>query len=358
MKIIRPLTITDGILTSSNVIETPPNFYSNVTTYALDDLVATGTVGGVLLCYQSLAGGNLNNTPSSSPTWWEYIGDTYTEWLTATPYAEGDIVLVIGTTHHVYESLVPGNVGNYPPDNTSGTAPKWLDLGASNKWYPFDKKVGSQATRPKTIIYALTPATIITGISCLNVSGVTATVTVTEPTVGTVYTEVVELIATYNVYDWSSYFFEDFFFVENFSLLDLPPYQSAVITVTIDAGTATALCGEIVLGKVFEIGQTQYNTELSIMDYSRKTVDAFGNYEILERAFSKQREYRVWVENDRLNAICQFVTTLRATPVVWIAAEDSVMAPVLVTFGFFKDFRVVIPYPTASEMSLTIEGLT
>jgi hypothetical protein len=61
------------------------------------------------------------------------------EWAAGTAYTVGQIVQVDGRRR--YEAL----------DATTGDAPatspsKWLDLGASNPWRPFDGVVGSQAS--------------------------------------------------------------------------------------------------------------------------------------------------------------------------------------------------------------------
>jgi hypothetical protein len=62
------------------------------------------------------------------------------------------------------------------------------------------------------------------------------------------------------------------------------------------------------------------------------------------------------------NAIVPYIKTvfenIRATPVVWIPVENNELTDPFMTYGFYKNFRVVVPYPTHSTATLEIEGLT
>lgn len=355
MKVIVPTTITDALLTSSSVPEAAPAAYAGGTTYALGDQVSTGTVGGVITVYESLQAANTGHTPSSSPTWWKSVAETYSTYAAGTTYAAGDLVLVVAT-HKVYLSLTAGNVGNYPPTDVLAVTPKWSDQGATNRWRAFDQKVGVQVTQTGDMVYTFLPG-IITALSAINVGGVSATLVMTDPTDGEVYNQTVDLIDTGNVFDAWTYFFAPFYTVDAFSFTDLPPYGAATSVLTIESDD-TATCGEIVVGLITTLGETMASPELRIKSYSRITVDDFGNRTIVSRAYSKQRSFRVLVENYAVGAVEKTLAALRDTPVVWINGEDTNLAAALLVYGFFGDFRLVIPYPTASEMTLSIEGLT
>jgi len=75
MKVIEPITITNTILSSSNVAE-----------------------------------------------------NDYTAWSSGTSYSIGDKVMVVGTTHKNYESKTNSNLGNDP---TTDDGTNWIDLGAT-----------------------------------------------------------------------------------------------------------------------------------------------------------------------------------------------------------------------------------
>ena len=93
MYVIEPVTVTDAILTSSDIVE-----------------------------------------------------DDYAKYVAGTTYGDGNTIMVTDTgIHKIYESLLANNLNHYPPDNLTGATPWWLEISATNKWKAFDGKVGSQA---------------------------------------------------------------------------------------------------------------------------------------------------------------------------------------------------------------------
>lgn len=110
MKLVRPIALTDVTLISTNVPETPPAAYNAVTTYAAGAQVSvfSGTVAAV---YESLAPGNLGNTPASSPLWWKSLGTAHALYSGTTLYLAGEVVADV-TTHKLYESQVGVNAGS------------------------------------------------------------------------------------------------------------------------------------------------------------------------------------------------------------------------------------------------------
>lgn len=114
MKLIRPFTVTDASLTSS-VAETDATEYASTATYAAG-ATAMWTVGA-------------------------------------------------DATHHVYESVVAGNVGNALTD-----AAKWLDLGPTNRFAMFDQKNGTSTTAA-SIDVSVDVTGRADGLALLNLTG-------------------------------------------------------------------------------------------------------------------------------------------------------------------------------------------
>jgi hypothetical protein len=117
----------------------------------------------------------------------------------------------------------------------------------------------------------------------------------------------------------------------------------------------TAAIGECVLGLARELGGMQYGARVGIRDYSVKTQDDFGNYTILERAFSKRASFSLWVEGGLTSELQSILASYRATPAVYIGTDRHAATMI---YGFYKDFDIDIAYPQASLCSLEIEGLT
>jgi hypothetical protein len=296
MRIIKPVAVTPAILTSSNVPETD-----------------------------------------------------YAAWSAATAYAVGDKAMY---NHRNYEALVAHTGAN--PETDTSDPPKWLDLGANNRWRMFDDRVGSLTEQTGSIAVELQPGAVINSVALFNLLGRSATVTLTDPVDGIVYQRTVSLVDA-GVSDWYEWFFLPIGRQTDFVLLDLPAYGTAVLSVTIDNASDTAAVGHLVMGRQAELGVAVYGSGVGITDYSRKETDAFGNSMIVERAYSKRAEFDVVLETGQVSRVQRLLAGIRTQPVVWIGAEGYEST---FLFGYYRDFQISISGPSVSDASITVEGLT
>ena len=301
MQIIKPVTVTNSILTSSNVTE-----------------------------------------------------DDYAEWASGTTYADGDKVIVIGTTHKVYESLVNSNLGNDP---TTDDGTNWLELSATNRWKAFDQKISDPVTNLNSIQYVLSdPDSNITSVALFGLEGITANVTVADGATE-VYNQDISLTDNRNIVDWFTYFFEEQVQKDEAQWLDIPPYLGSTITITVTANTGeTAELGQLVLGFLSDIGATTYGTSISIEDFSRKETDDFGNFIVVERAFAQLADFDVQFETQNARKIQRTLAGFRATPIVYIGSEDTAFGTTI--YGFYRRFDLTLEGPSLSFGAIEVEGLT
>ena len=301
MQIIKPVTVTDSILTSSNITE-----------------------------------------------------DDYAQWAVGTTYNVGDKVIVL-STHRIYESLVGSNLGNDP---TTDDGTNWLNIGATNRWKAFDQKIGDTVTNLNTIEYVLSDtASNVTSVALFGLEGISANVTITDDTEGEVYNQTVSLIDNRNIVDWYTYFFEEQVQREQALFLDIPPYVGSDVDVTVTAATGeTGELGQLVLGFLSNIGTTSYGTAISIEDFSRKETDAFGNFIVVERAFAQLADFDVQFETGNARKIQRTLASLRATPVVYIGSPDTAYGTTI--YGFYRRFDLTLEGPSLSFGAIEVEGLT
>ena len=137
--------------------------------------------------------------------------------------------------------------------------------------------------------------------------------------------------------------------------LDLPEHANALLTVKITNTGATAKVGEIIVGEKTYLGAMRYSPSISITDYSKKEVDSFGHYSIVERTFAKRMQCSLIIQNTSIDEIVRLLTVYRATELVWVGSENYNS---LIVYGFYRDFQVVFARPTSSDCALEIEGLT
>jgi hypothetical protein len=297
MKLIRPTTLTDAMLTSSTAPETD-----------------------------------------------------HPVWSAGTAYAVGARV-ILTFTHRRYEALVASTGVNPASDPT-----KWLDLGPTNRWAMFDDRVGTATTRAGSLQVVLAPGAA-DGLALMDTDAESVSVTLS---VGgsVIYSKSQSFnIGGMAIDNWFSWFFEPLGRKTGMLFLDVPVYESGVLTVTLtrDNPADTVSCGTLLVGRQFDIGDTEHGVDLGIIDYSRKETDQFGVTSVVERAFAKRMTARVVMQTSAIDDVHRTLAAIRATPVLWIGSESFES---LTVFGFYKEFSIDLAYPTVSYCSLTIEGLT
>jgi len=263
------------------------------------------------------------------------------EWNAGVTYTVNALVIVVAD-HKRYISLQNGNVG-YTPGG-AGNEAWWSDDGYTDRWKVFDAVVGSQATLTSAITYELDPGPI-DSVALLNIEAGTTTVTMTDvggagdPIIWTETTKVDGMLVSDVAYT-------------DFPLTYLTPH--IVIELSIPATGDSVKIGEIIVGQKESLGNTKYIPSVGITDYSIKEVDDFGNYTVLERAYSKRLSCATNILNTQLDAVYNVLASYRAQPVVWIGHEDYAS---MIVYGFYKDFSIEIAYLKYSVCTLEIEGL-
>lgn len=273
-------------------------------------------------------------------------------WVSTSAYSLGETVV-----HRLrkWEALTAVTAGVEPgaePLTADGLA-KWLDLGAVNRWKMFDEKVGTATERDTDVTISIQPGQVVTALAGLNLTGLSLTVAMNDPTEGLVYQNDIWLTDV-GVSNWYEYFFKPFGYTTDVTLTDLPSYANATTTVTVNSADVAKI-GVLSVGTQEAIGTALYGTSIGIIDYSRKETDAFGNSSVVERPFSKRAEYDIEIDTKQVSRVQRLLASVRAKPVVWIG-EQSMEATVV--YGFFKDFSISISGPVVSDGTITVEGLT
>jgi hypothetical protein len=279
--------------------------------------------------------------------------DDYGVWSGGTTYNTGDKVIVL-STHAIYESAGDGNTGNDPTTDTVN----WFTTGATNRWKAFDKKISDPVTNTTSITYTLQDAaSSVTALAFFGLAANSVNVTITTDAGAEVYNVTKSLNETNGVYDWYSYFFSETSRKTEVLFQLIPPYLNAEVDITITNTTGqTAKVGQIVLGYLTSFGITTYGSTIGIEDYSRKEVDAFGNFVITERAFSNTADFDIKYLTSDARRIQNTLASLRAKPIVFIGSNDTAYG--LTLYGFYKRFDLTLETPSYSFGSIEVEGLT
>lgn len=88
----------------------------------------------------------------------------YPEWSDAVVYPLGARVMR-AAAHRLYESLIPANIDNQP-----GVGTEWLDIGPTNRWAALDQALGTVTTANGLIAMTITPDQPVTAVAALDLA--------------------------------------------------------------------------------------------------------------------------------------------------------------------------------------------
>ncbi len=332
-KMIRPISVTDALLTSTTVPETVADTYVSVFYYAIGDLAGLAPVyGAAQLVYESLSDNNVGNAlpvpPATENAYWAYVASVYPPYASGSSCNTGGVVSSISSDIHLlYESLVDSNTGNALADTT-----KWMLLGATNANAMFDTTYGSQSTQADEIVVVLTPGTTINSVFLGNLDA--ASVTVTQSVSG--YTST-QALNSHEVLTWYDWYYEDVVRQADAVFLDVPPYPASTLTITITNTGDTAGCGLCVIGKAATLGTTRWEVMGGVLSYSGTSTDGFGNTTFLARANLKRLNLEVNITEGYASEAHRLLTLFTDTPMVFIGSSENALT---MLYGYLGTWEV------------------
>lgn len=299
LQVIPPVTITESVLTSSNVAENDYGVWSSGTTYALGDRVIMTT--GVHKIFESLKGSNSNHNPTTSATW-------------------------------------------------------WIEVSPTNKWKMFDTSNTTKTENADSIVVTILPGRVVNSVALLELDALSVRIKMTDPSEGIVYDQTYQLNSPGNINNWWGYYFDTIERSTSVVATNLPAYGGATLEITISYAGGVAKCGVCQVGSSRAVGEgINLGASVGIQDYTIKVRDDFGNFVIVPRSYSKRTKFSMAVMNTQIDALQRLLISLRSTPCVWIGDSDYECT---IVYGYYKDFDISINYHLVSDCTLEIEGLT
>ena len=273
----------------------------------------------------------------------------YATWSSAATYGATDRVI---RTHKVWQSLQAGNL-NHTPETSEDW---WAEVGPTNRWALFDRSNSTQTRQANAMSYTLKPVQGITALWLGNVDGCnTARVIVTHPTYGTLKDATYNLASIPAAVGWWEWTFGERSAPPSLFVQDIPPLPGCTIQVNL-TGTTDLAIGVLLLGVMKSVGEgVLQGARVGIQDFSRKETNDFGETVLVQRAYADTASFEVPIRTAQVDAAKALLTSLRATPALWIATRGISAG---VVYGFFKEFEITLAYANVAECSITVEGLT
>ena len=276
----------------------------------------------------------------------------YDAWDVAATYQQGKRVY-LASTHLVYQSTKDANTGNDPSDAGSAF---WVVVGPTNRWAMFDASFSTLTKNPNKISFTVQPGQVVSTFSATSITDVERVeIKITSASAGgVVYDETFDIAGESIDAGWWQFFFGTRSIPNQLTVFNLPPSDDAVIEVTF-TGRENLSVGTVLFGlyESFGIG-ISLGSRVGIRDYSRKETNEFGESLLVRRAYAHRMTIELMIPTYEVDGIQQFLSDIRATPVLWTATKRFTS----MTFvGFYKNFEILIAYPNQALVELEIEGL-
>lgn len=370
MKLIIPETVSDAVLTATNVAETL-SAHAAGTSYAVADRVRRDSNHHAYEALAAQASASFTVTIANPGvimhTAHGLAADTAVMLATTGALPTG---LAAGTTYYVrnpttdnYElaEVAGGNSinttgsqsGTHSVNRSLDDPAQWLDLGPTNRWGMFDSEYGTITTNADTIEVTIVPDGRLTGLALFNLNAASVQVTMTDAIDGVVFDESFSLVDNSNVANIYDYLFAPLIRKTKLKVEDLPPYVGADIDVVIDNTGGTAQCGNLVPGYVRETGTTIYGSGVGFISASRKEETGYGGITITPRGTRASATLEVVVNERMVDEVYRLIKEREALPTVFIGTGNYESTLI---YGFVRNMQL----PLASNqttLTLDIESL-
>lgn len=265
----------------------------------------------------------------------------YPAWSASTAYSANTTVIA---GHKIYTSL-QSSTGVNPTTNNS-SPPYWSLMGPTNKYAMVDSQVGTQ-TKQASYLEAQLFVPVLDSVCFLNIEASLITVQVRNSENLVIYNKSADVSGAVDGVQ-----------ITDIAFTDIPTTRGGCVWIYMSSAIGDVKVGNIVLGSKFYIGSTETSPTIGIVDYSVKTVDAFGNPTLTPRPFSKRMNAKALLDTNRVDLITRKLASIRAKPCVWNGNNSTgSQSTSLIVYGYYKDFEIEIAWTTKSYLNVTIEGL-
>jgi len=273
------------------------------------------------------------------------------EWVAGT-YNLGDRVIK-SSTHRVYEVVADPSTTDDPEVGVASNPATWVDVGATNKFKMFDE-ANNTASVSDDITVSIAPTSLINALACFNVNCESITVRAFDALNNVTYEKTETMKNRPLVNGWYNYYYSGFSSKNKLVRLDIPPTTVGRIEVLFSGVSASV--GTFVCGRQYMLGDTQFGTGAQILDFSTPTEDAYGNITYSEGFTAKLVDYDIMTDTAQLDLIFSEIQSLGKKNAVFVGNPSNIGDSTL-TYGFVRDYNQVYTWPTKSKIALTVRGL-
>lgn len=255
------------------------------------------------------------------------------------------------STHKLYECTIA--TADDPEVGVDKKPQTWVEVGPTNKWATFDDKKSTKSKSSSPYTIQLVPGVTIDSLAGFAISGATdVTIVATSASAGEVFNGTINLLNIDLAYDFYTWYTYELDYIDEFVVTNIPPYPDLTIDISF-TGTAIEV-GNIVTGRGRNLGVLQTGVISDRVDYSRTTIDDFGEEATVIRPITKYSTYPIVIEKVQAPSVLRFLDGLRGLKCVWIG--DIGNGQNLTTFGSIERSPLTYDTLSISEYQIKVRG--
>lgn len=276
------------------------------------------------------------------------------EWVSGSNYTAGTRC-IRPALHAVYERVVAG-AGTTPPESD---LVNWLLVGATNRWAMFDDKRGTKTTSATgTLSVTLRPGPI-GALGLIDIAGAEqAVLTMRDAPGGALvdtWTHTLDGSIVTSFFDWFAAPIE---LADSLILTKLPEiYYDPELTLTL-TGPGTVSCGVCRFGRAVAAGNTRWDPQITLLDWSGKSTDQWGATKFVEGDWARRIDLVVEVMKADTQRVLKTLAAVRGKPAMYVGTTEAGLTGLLSAVGKFNDVRFVMSNAVKHVLSIQIEELT
>ena len=258
-------------------------------------------------------------------------------------------------THRVYEVVADPSTTDDPVIGVDANPPSWVNKRPTNKFAMFDDRNSTKSEANAQIIVEIKNGVVADSAAGFSIEEANLiNITVTDPIDGEVFNLDIDMNDNSRIADYWDWYFTPIIRKREFVVLGLPAYKNATIKMTADGNDIKF--GNFLTGTEIVLGVADFGTSLGLLDFSRKEVDTFGNTVVTPGRNSKLVNFNATVKFEDVGFVFNTLSDLTNIPSVWVGTK-TVDDPTL-SFGYFRNVRQNITFPTITDLTITVESLT
>ncbi|AEJ02168.1 hypothetical protein Nit79A3_2396 [Nitrosomonas sp. Is79A3] len=286
-----------------------------------------------------------------------------TAWADATVYAVGDTrSYLIGDLYHKFEcklahtsDTATGKIPEAYPDDENNAY--WIDLGAVNKYAPFQSDRNTQNSADSPYIVSVDPAARVGAIAIGNIIADSVTLDVLNGAT-IVHTETKNLLAR-DVYDWYTWTYAPFRQIAKTLFSGLPLNANYTFRLTFVKAVGKVRVGQIIAAVAFDIGKAQFKGKVTRENFSTFTRTFDGEAKIKKRRNVPANQLQLIQAKAQVNGIKNIIDDLNGEVTFWagvVLTTDGYFES-LFTIGLYKQYSYSVENAIESIADIEIQEL-